>query len=80
MGYTVIYPKADTTRELYKDLPVVTDDGLSWEPDGEEEIWYEVSVDLAAVHDLARRAAGNSGQVSCAGPLRVRILNLARIA
>lgn len=80
MTYTVIYPKTRTIRELYKDVPVVNDDGLFWEPDGKEEVWYEVSLDLAAVEDLARKATRNGGQVSNAGPLRVRVLKRARIA
>lgn len=79
MNHTVIYPKTRTTRELYKDLPILTESGFDWEPDGTEEVWYEVSLNLAAVEDMARRAADNSGQVSRAGPLRVRVLKRTRI-
>jgi hypothetical protein len=63
MSFTVIYPKTRTTRELYKDVPILTDNDFIWEPDGEEEIFYEVSINLAAVQDMARRAAENHGQV-----------------
>ena len=45
-----------------------------WEPDGKEEVFYEVSIRLEAVADMARKAADNAGQVSHAGPLRVRVL------
>jgi hypothetical protein len=79
MSFTVIYPKTRTKRELYKDVPILTDNDLVWEPDGEEEIFYEVAIDLAAVEVMARRAAYNSGQVSRAGPLRVSILERSRI-
>jgi hypothetical protein len=79
MTYTVIYPKTRITRELYKDVPTIANDELVWEPDGAEEVWYEVSLNLPAVEDMARKAAGNDGQVSNAGPLRVRVLKRARL-
>lgn len=79
MSFTIIYPKTRTTRALHKDVPILSDDDLIWEPNGEEEIFYEVSVNLAAVEDMARRAAQSSGQVSRAGPLRVSVLKRARI-
>ena len=69
MNYTVIYPKSRVIRTLYKDRPIVTAEGFDWESDGAEEVFYEVSLNLAAVEDMARRAAGNVGQVSKAGPL-----------
>ncbi len=78
MSYTVVYPKTQTLRQLYKDVPLVTEHGFDWQPDGTEEVWYEVSLDLAAVEDMAHRAAGNGGQVSKAGPLRVRVLSRER--
>ena len=80
MTYTVIYPKTRITRELYKDTPVNTDNKFVWEPDGAEQIWYKVSLNFAAVEDMARKAAGNDGQASSAGPLRVRVLKRARIS
>ena len=78
MKYTVINPKARTIRELYKEVPIVTDDRFDWEPDGAEEVWFEVSLNLAAVEDMARKAAANRGQTSKAGPLRVRVLSRER--
>jgi N-glycosylase/DNA lyase len=80
MSYTVIYPKTRIARELYKDVPVIANDELLWEPDGAEEIVYEVALNLAAVEDLARKAAGNGCQISNAGPLRVRVLKRERFA
>ena len=80
MSYTVIYPKAVVTRQLYKDVPTITaDDEFVWEPDGKEEVWYEVSIRPSAVEAMARRAAGNQRQISRAGPLRVRVLKRARV-
>jgi len=38
------------------------------------------SLRLAAVEEMARRAADNAGLVANAGPLRVRILSRARVA
>jgi len=81
MSYTVIYPKAVVTRQLYKDVPTIAaDNEFVWEPDGKEEIWYEVSIRPAAVEDMARRAAWNQRQISRAGPLRVRVLKRTRIS
>jgi hypothetical protein len=80
MNYTVIYPKTRIIRQLYKNVPVITDNEFVWEPDGSEEVWYDVSLNLASIEDLARKAAGNNGQVSRAGPLRVRVLKRERIA
>jgi hypothetical protein len=81
MSYTVIYPQACVTRQLYKDVLTITDDNeFVWKPDGEEEVFYEVSIRLDAVEDMARKAAGNAGQMSNAGPLRVRVLKRVPIA
>ena len=80
MTYTVIYPKTRIARELYKDVPTIANDELVWEPDGAEEVFYEMALNLAAVEDMARKAAGNDGQISNAGPLRVYVLKRERIA
>ena len=77
---SVIIPTATTTRQLYKDRPIFSDDGPIWEPDGIEQVCYEVSLDLAAVEEMARRAAANDGQVANAGPLRVRVLKRVPVA
>jgi hypothetical protein len=47
---------------------------------GKEEVFYEVSIRLDAVEDMARKAAGNAAQVSRAGPLRVRVLKRVAVA
>ena len=81
MTYTVIKRKAVVTRQLYKDIPTISaDNEFVWEPDGKEEVFYEVSIHLKAVEKMARKAAGNEGQVSNAGPLRVRVLKRVPIA
>jgi len=81
MSYTVIYPQACVTRQLYKDILTITDNNeFVREPDGKEEVFYEVSIHLKAVEKMARKAAGNEGQVSNAGPLRVRVLKRVPIA
>jgi Arc/MetJ-type ribon-helix-helix transcriptional regulator len=54
---------------------VISDENeFVWEPDGNEEVSYEVSIRLDAGEDMARKAAGTAGQVSNAGPLQVRVL------
>src|SRR5665213_360261 len=78
--YTVIHPTATTTRQPYKDVPTIADNEFVWEPEGKEEVFYEVSIRLDAVEDMARKAAGNAGQVSNAGPLRVRVLQRVPVA
>jgi hypothetical protein len=80
MSYTVIYPQACVTRQLYKDVPTITDNEFVWEPDGKEEVFYEVSICLEALEQMARKAAENGGQVSHAGPLRVRVLKRIPVA
>ena len=81
MSYTVIYPQACVTRRLYKDILAITDDNeFVWESDGKEEVFYEVSIHLEGVEQMARKAAGNAGQVSNAGPLRVSVLKRVPIA
>jgi len=80
LSYTIIYPKSRTTRELRRvvpcDPPTV---GHSTVPDGEEEIFYSVSLNTAQLHAMARQAAKSKGQVSNDGPLRVSIISRKRI-
>ena len=81
MSYTVIYPQACVKRQIYKDVPTIADNNeFVWEPEGKEEVLYDVSIRLDAVEDMARKAAGNAGQVSHAGPLRVRVLKRVPVA
>jgi hypothetical protein len=69
MSYTVIYPQACVTRQLYKDVPsIAADNEFVWEPEGKEEVLYEVSIRLDAVEDMARKAQAT----------RVRFPTLAR--
>jgi hypothetical protein len=78
--WPLIYPKASAIRQLYKDVPTIADNEFVWEPDGKEEVFYEVSIRLDAVEDMAREAAGNARQVSNAGPLPVRVVKRVAVA
>jgi hypothetical protein len=69
--HAVIYPKSRTIRPLYRD------GGIS---DGNEEIYYETSIDLAELAVMARDAARNKSGMSNDGPLRVRIIERRRTA
>lgn len=77
----VVYAKTRTTRMLRKMVPVTigTGTGHTSQPDGTEEIYYEVSLDLDALHQMARKAAGNKSWKATDGPLLVRVLATKRI-
>lgn len=69
---------ATTTRKLYRrevinDQPGVM--GTRSLPDGQEEIRYEASLNLAALDEMARKAAGNRRQRSIDGPLTVKVVS-----
>ena len=79
---TTIYPRNRTSRRLYRREPI-NEPGTSGYrslPDGEEEIIYEVTMDIEALHSLGRKAAGNKSQRCVDGPLAVRVLERKRIA
>lgn len=77
----VIFPKTRTTRRLTKMVPVTigTGTGHTSVHDGQEEIYYEVSIDLDAMHHMARKAAGNKSWKAKDGALQVRVLATKRI-
>jgi hypothetical protein len=77
MKYTIIQPIAQTTHELWK--PVVVENRFTWETEGKEKVWYEVSLDPAALENMARKAVDNERQISRAGPVRVRVLKRERL-
>jgi hypothetical protein len=79
---TTIYPRNRTTRKLYRREPITEPGTRGYRslPDGEEEIHYEVSMNIDALHSLARKAAGNKSQRCVDGPLTVRVLERKRIA
>lgn len=77
----VVFTKTRTTRNLRKreQVAVGTGTGFITVPDGAEEIFYETSIDLDALHLMARKAASNGGWKSNDGPLQVRVLATKRI-
>ena len=76
----VIYPKTRALRKLYKRVPCAFPvNGFSTVDDGHEEIYYETSIDIHAMHLLAVKAAGNKSGVSKVGPLSVRVLERRRL-
>lgn len=69
---------ATTERTLYKRVPTSDGRGTTSVPDGREELHYEATVDLGALNDMARKAAGSKAGRSTDGPLTVRIVNRKR--
>lgn len=78
----VIFAKTRTTRQLRKreQVTIGTGTGFTTVADGAEEIYYETSIDLDALHLMARKAAGNGSWKSNDGALQVRVLATKRIA
>lgn len=74
MRTQLIFPKTYTTRKLRKRVPLTFGSGFTTIPDGEEELYYETSVNLDLLDQMARKAAGNSSSKSSDGPLTVKIL------
>lgn len=83
MKTEVIYPHNLTRRKLHKREPItgnLQETGFRSLPDGEEEIVYEVTVNLGMIDAMARKAAGSKGQKSSDGPLTVRVLTRKKIS
>ena len=74
MKYTVIYPEAYVTRQLYGGPIRIVNNAFERDVVGAEELCYEVAICHATLGGLARRAATNLKQTAFNGPLRVRIL------
>jgi hypothetical protein len=74
----VIFQKTRSTRRLYRSEEIKSVDGRvtgkRGVSDGVEEFYYETSIDLDALHELARKAAANASLTAKDGPLRVKIL------
>lgn len=83
MANQVVYPKLRTTRQLRKRVQVTIGSnggtGFQTVPDGAEEVYYEVSLDLADLQHMARKAAANKGWKAKDGPLHLRVLATKRI-
>lgn len=69
----------NATRTCHKKVPCRTGVGFTTEPDGQENFDYEVTLDLAALDSIVRRAALNANGVSVRGPLKVRITDRRKI-
>lgn len=69
-----IFRRSETTRQLYRKEPLNEHKGFTSVPDGTETIAYETIVDLAALDEMARRAAASKSQKSKDGALTVKII------
>ncbi len=78
----VVFAKTRTTRQLRKMEPLAigTGRGFTTVPAGTEEIFYETTLDLDALHQMARKAAGNKSWKATDGPLQVKVLATRKIA
>jgi hypothetical protein len=77
---TCIYDRLETTRNLHKRVPLVGGGtGFTTVPDGAESLTYMVTVDLEQLKQMARKAAGNKGQVAVDGPLEVAVMSRRRL-
>jgi len=72
----IIFPKLKTVLTRYKTQTVAGEhgDGFMQVKDGQEEIFYEVSVDVDSLEIMAHTATKNKSQCSHDGPLHVRVL------
>jgi hypothetical protein len=71
MAHTILYPKTRTTKRS------MCCDKTIWPPHyfaEIEEIFYETSIDIEALHALAKKAVGNASLTAKDGPLKVRVL------
>jgi hypothetical protein len=77
----VIFSNQKTIRDVSKRVPVTQGTGLGQGakgftsiPDGQEEVTYNVELDMRAVESMAKVAARSKGQKSQDGPLRVIVV------
>jgi hypothetical protein len=76
----MIYPKSRLVQKLSRRVPLNgSPTATQLVPDGEEEIYYSVEIDLHNLEALARRAAKNGGGQAVDGPLRVKVLSRRRL-
>lgn len=54
--------------------------GFTSRPDGHEEVFYSVTVDMAGLDSMAHKAARSKGGKSSDGPLVVRILERRKLS
>jgi hypothetical protein len=80
-GNQVIFPKTRAVRNLYRTVEESgqTPTGGTYNSrqsviDGQEEFYWETSIDWAALEQVAMRAAKNKSGKAKEGPLQVRII------
>ncbi len=76
----VIFKKTRTTRQLYKQQPSVSGKGTISVRDGDEEIFFQTSLDWDELNEMARKAAGNKSEKSHDGPVIVKVVERRRLA
>lgn len=76
---TVIYKDRIIERQLHKQVPATTGEGVVSVPDGAERVTYAVILDEHQITCMARVAARSKGQQAKDGPLRVVIQSRERI-
>lgn len=81
----VIFKKTRTTRQLYKRVPIILTRENGWAgfssvSDGEEEIYYETSLDWKELDAMARKAAASKSGQSRDGALTVKIVERRRLS
>lgn len=77
----VIYSGRKTTRQLRKTRMIKDEHsvGFSSDPDGQEEVTYDVLIDLPAMSAMARKAAANKSGKATDGPLIVKVTGRRRL-
>ncbi len=73
MTRRTIFTGLNVRVEKRKRVPATTGVGFTHIADGEEDVTYEVTLDLDAVRWMAIKAARSRGQRSTDGPLSVRV-------
>jgi hypothetical protein len=77
----IIFPKTRSIRPIFRKETFQTEasSGERWEADGQEEFYYETSIDLRALDSMAKKAARNKSGKSHDGPIFIRIVERHRI-
>jgi hypothetical protein len=80
-GKFIICENRRATRSLYKREQIKEGGATGFRsvPDGEEECFYEATVDLDSLDVLAKKAASNKSGKARDGALTVRVISRRRI-
>lgn len=74
-----IFSKLKTKRQVYKTVPIGDVLGVRTMPDYEEELTFNVEVDMVVLSNMARRAAKNTHSRSVDGPITVTVAGRKRL-